>query len=356
MGFLINGTNVRTLSEVQPLNDIRQATGFSSSNFRHQGWTHEDWWGTKMIMNHSGYIYSGDSGVSTRFLRNGSAFFSVSRRGHRPRMTFGARRWDTSVPNTYFVNKFADGEVWVSTIFNSRTGTRIGTAAEDLQFLFIMLIGPGGGGGGGSGTTSGGGGGAGAFAFFCHRLIAGRVQRVFVGAGGDAGARNTNGGGSGNCQFATFTDINNLGTSGVTMMNAMGGGGGRSGGNNGTAGSGGGVLTSTPNSTNIHRLDERTGANGGSRNNAGSGTGALRTTAYTPEGNRLDFGQGSGGTGPSGGGGGGGWFWGHNGGNGGDWSAGGNGGIGAGGGGGAWVIFAGHEGGRGGNGYAALFY
>ena len=353
MPYRQGGTDILSLIETAPINDIRQATGFSTSNYRYWGWSHQDWWGTKVIMDYSGYIYSGNSIVAARFLKERTVnWFSISRKGCRPRMTYGGRRWDTSSPNTYYVSKFADGEVWVGTTHNSRTGTRVGTAAENLQFVFVMLIGPGGGGGGGNGTTSGGGGGGGAFAFFCHRLVVDRVHRLTVGSGGGAGARNTNGGGGSNTQFATFSDMT-FGT-GFTTMNATGGVGGRSGGNSGDGGAGGETPWPSSNGTNIHRLDERNGMSGGNRGNNGSGNGALRTTAYTPEGQRLDYGQGGGGTGNNGGGGGSGWYFGHNGGAGG--GTGGDGGIGAGGGGGSWVLFAGHPGGSGGNGYAALFY
>jgi len=309
-----------------------------------------------MAMNYAGYIYSNEMGINTRYLRGNSTFFAVSAKGHRPCPTYARRRWDSSTPNTYYVNKFSDGEVWVSTTHNSRTGTRISTAAENRHFVFVILIGPGGGGGGGNGTKAGGGGGGGAFAYLCHRLIAGRVHRIYIGGGGSAGARNTNGGGSGNCQFATFTDINNISGSGVTTINSMGGGGGQSGGNDGDGGGGGNVPYPSANSSNIQRLDERTGTSGGNRGgNAGGSTPSYSTQAYSPEAHRLDYGQGSGGSAPnSGGGGGGGWYFGHGGGQGG--GTGGDGGIGAGGGGGAWVLFAGNAGGSGGNGYAALFY
>jgi len=354
MPYLIKGVDVTTLSETAATNDPRTATGFSTSNYRYQGWSHQDWWGTKVIVDYSGYIYSGDSGVSTKYLRGGSAWFAVAKKGCRPYPSYSRRRWDSSTAGTYYVNKFSDGEVWVSTTFNSRSGTRISTAAENRQYFFVMLIGSGGGGGGGNGTKAGGGGGGGAFAYFCHSLVAGRVHRLVIGAGGSAGARNTNGGGSANTQFATFTDISL--SAGITTINCMGGGGGRGGGDDGDGGSGGTIPYPSSNGVHIYRLDERTGTSGGSRggNNGGS-TGSFDTQSYSGETGRLSYGQGAGGNASgSGGGGGGGWYFGHNGGAGG--GTGGDGGIGAGGGGGAWVIFAGNAGGSGGNGYAALLY
>ena len=229
MPYQIGGVNIRTLAETAAASDPREGTGFSSSKYLYEGSTHQDHFGQKMITNHSGYMYSNECGIGSRFLRNGSAYFSVAAKGCRPCPTYARRRWDSSAAGTYYVNRFSDGEVWVSTTFNSRTGTRISTASDNMQYIFVILIGPGGGGGGGNGTKAGGGGGGGSFAYLCHRLVAGRVHRIYIGGGGSGGARNTNGGGSGNCQFATFTDINNLGASGVTTVNAIGGGGGQSG-------------------------------------------------------------------------------------------------------------------------------
>lgn len=360
VAYLKNGVNIRNIAEIAPTSDPRNASDFSSSKYLFNGKTHEAHYGTKMIMNYDGYMYSNEAGIKNSFRRNGSAYFAVSARGYRPCPIYSRRKWQSSTAGTYYVNKFSDGEVWVSTTYNSRTGTRISTTAEDIHFLFVLLVGSGGGGGGGNGTKAGGGGGGGSFAFLCHRLVAGRVHRIYIGGGGSGGSRNANGSGGSNCQFATFTDINNLGNSGVTTVNATGGGAGRSGGNDGVGGSGGTVSSYDSNNSYIRRLDERTGTSGGSRGgNSGGSTAAYQTQSYTPESNRLDYGQGAGGTNPNGssGCGGGGWFYGHNGGAGGNNGGNGSsGGIGAGGGGGAWAVFAGGSGASGGNGYAALFY
>ena len=315
MAYNIGGINIENLAETAPTSDTRNSSSWTTSTLMtFGGQTYQNATGRKFIMNSEGYIYSGDANNGKY---RGAGQYNLSRCGCLPKASYAGRRWDSSTAGTYYVNKFSDGEVWVSTTFNSRSGTRIGTAAENIQYVFIMLIGPGGGGGGGNGTKAGGGGGGGSFAFLCHRLVEGRVNRIYIGGGGSAGARNSNGVGSGNCQFSTFTDINNLGSSGVTTVNAMGGGGGQSGGNDGGGGGGGSVNSYDSSNINIHRLDERTGTSGGSRggNNGGS-TPAYSTQNYSPEGNRLDYGQGGGGghTGGSGSGGGGGWFWGHNGG------------------------------------------
>ena len=356
MPFLIGGTDVNTLAETAALNDPREATGFSNSNYRYYGYTHQDWFGTKMIMNYAGYIYSNEIGVNSRFLKAGSAFYSVAAKGCRP---FTRKLWDTSTPNLYYVNRFSDGEVWVSTTPASRTGTRISTASQNIKYVFTMLIAPGGGGGGGNGTVSGGGGGGGSFLFLCHQLVDNWIYRLYVGEGGAAGARNSDGGNGGQCQAALFRDTNWAG-SGVTSINIFGGSGAGGGNNSGNAGAGGNSASSPTSNSYIQIIDQYKGMDGGSKNNAGGSSPNTNTTAYNPENSRLNFGSGSGGTGASNGGGGGGsgWYFGvnHAGGNGGGGSAGGDGAIGAGGGGGAWMLFAGYTGGSGGNGYAALFY
>ncbi|MGI6593540.1 MAG: hypothetical protein ACOX24_00405 [Christensenellales bacterium] len=358
MPYLLGGKDIRTLVETETTSGPRNPTELGNSKYLFNGKTHQIQYGEKIIADYDGYIYSGDAGLKSKFLRAGSSYFTVAKKGNRPCPTYPRRRWESSSVGTYYVNKFSDGEVWVSTTFNSRTGTRISTTAANINYIFVMLIGPGGGGGGGNGTKSGGGGGGGSFAYLCHRLVAGWVHRIAIYPGGDAGARNTNGGGGNASQFAVFTDINNLGNTGVSTVNVLGGGGGRSGGNDGVGGTGGQVSSSSSN-VYIKRLDERTGTIGGSRGgNAGGSTSAYNTQAYTPENHRLEYGKGAGGQpdGGSGSGGGGGWFYGHNGGNATSGGAGKDGGIGAGGGSGAWVIFAGHPGGKGGNGYAAIFY
>lgn len=360
MAYLINGVNIRNKAEIATTSDPRYASGFSSSKYLYNGKTHEAYFGTKMIDHYNGYMYSTESGIKNRFLKNGYGNLEASARGCRPCPTYARRRWESSTAGTYYVNKFSNGEVWVSTTYNSRSGTRISTTTDDIQFLFVMLVGPGGGGGGGNGSKAGGGGGGGAFAYLCHRLVAGWVHRIYIGPGGSGGARNTDGGGSNNCQFSTFTDFNNLGNSGVTTVNALGGRGGQSGANDGVGGGGGSVSSYDSNNSYIRRLDERTGTSGGSKSgNTGGSTSAYQTQSYSPENSRLSYGQGAGGTNPNGSGGcgGGGWFYGHNGGAGGNNGGGGSpGSIGSGGGAGAWAVFAGGSGASGGNGYAALFY
>src|SRR5690554_1162897 len=180
----MNGVNIRNLAEVATTSDPRTASGFSNSKYLFNGKTHQDHYGTKMIAHYDGYMYSSEAGIKNRFRRNGSAYFGVSARGCRPCPTYTRRRWESSSAGTYYVNKFSNGEVWVSTSYNSRSGTRISTASEDIKYLFVMLVGPGGGGGGGNGTKAGGGGGGGAFAYLCHRLVAGWVHRIYIGGGG----------------------------------------------------------------------------------------------------------------------------------------------------------------------------
>lgn len=353
MPYYINGKDITLLSEIVSSNDPRTSSGFSTSNYFYNGRSYTGTTSKKFALNRDGYIYSGDSGVGSRFMQNGLSSFSVSKKGCRPMLT---KRWETSTPGIYYVNKFEDGEVWVSSNYQSRTGTRIATADQAFNYIFTMLISPGGGGGGSSGSVSGGGGGGGSFLFLCQRLVPNCIYRIYIGSGGVGGAGKTNGGIGGQCQSALFSS-SNWGTSGITGINIGDAGFGKSGGNGGGGGSGGTIFSGTTNNSYIHRIDERNGTSGGNKGVSGGSTADSKTNTYTPEGNQLSFGQGSGGAGNHGGGGGGGWYYGHNGGKGGaGYENGGSGGIGAGGGGGAYVIFSSRTGGSGGNGYAAVFY
>jgi len=197
LAYLKNGVNIRNIAEIAPTSDPRNASDFSSSKYLFNGKTHEAHYGTKMIMNYDGYMYSNEAGIKNSFRRNGSAYFAVSARGHRPCPTYSRRKWQSSTAGTYYVNKFLDGEVWISTTYNSRTGTRISTTTEDIHFLFVLLVGSGGGGGGGNGTKAGGGGW-----FYGHNGGAGgnnggNGSSGGIGAGGGGGAWAVFAGGSG---------------------------------------------------------------------------------------------------------------------------------------------------------------
>jgi hypothetical protein len=352
MAYNIGGVNIETLAETAATSDPRSASGLSTSTqFTFGGNTYQDATGRKFIVNQAGYIYSED-------VNNGKykslGFFNLARRGCRP---YTRKIWDTFTPSTYYVNRFSDGEVWVATTPNSRSGTRISTTTQNIQYVFTMLIAGGGGGGGGANTKAGGGGGGGSFAFLCHRLVDNWIYRLYVGAGGAAGAVKTDGGVGGQCQAAMFRDTN-YSSSGVTTFNIFGGSGGISGSDDGQGGEGGRMGTPYT-GTYMHVIDQLAGMSGGYRGNAGASSPNSYTTGYNTENSRLNFGSGAGGTAPgSGGGGGSGWYFGtnHAGGTGGDGGAGGNGAAGAGGGGGAWMLFSGYAAGSGGGGYAALFY
>ena len=52
-----------------------------------------------------------------------------------------AKMGERSSSGTYYVNKFSNGEVWVSTSIIPAQGTRISTASpEDIKYLFVMLF------------------------------------------------------------------------------------------------------------------------------------------------------------------------------------------------------------------------
>lgn len=354
MAYYINGVNVTALAETLPTTDAREATGFTTSNYKYSGYTHQDWFGTKMAMNYDGYIYSGECGIGGKYLKGGSAWFSVSKKGCRP---MPVARWISSSPGMWFINKFSDGEVWVSTAAYTKSGTRISTSSENINYIYVAICGSGGGGGGSSGTVSGGGGGGGCFSYSCRMLSTGFFLRVVIHDGGAGGSGNSNGTSGTNTQVEGYRSVD-YGTSGVYSFSAYGGSAGQSGGNGGGGGSGGTMNPYTPSNGGgyTYRITENDGASGGSKNNGGGSTSSSTTSAYNPENKTYRYGGGSGGGGNYGGGGAGSWV-GYSGGKGGAaYEAGGSGGAGAGGGGGAFVLFSSRDGGKGGSGYVEIMY
>lgn len=350
MAYLINGVNIERLAETKALNDRRTATGFSSSPYLFSGNTYETATSKKFIMNYTGYMYSGDCGVGAKLHKQNTEFFSVSKKGCRP---LQYKKWDTSSSGIYFLTKFSDGEIWVGNTALSRSGTRIATAEEDINYMYVMQISGGGGGAGSNSTKSGGGGGGGSFAFNCIKIMPNMVHRFVLHPGGASGGVNANGRSGGDCSCELYRDTN-YGSSGIYSFWLHGGGAGTI----SSSGSGGSKSSYSPTSNSyITLLDYYSGASGGGAGSSGGGHSNRNTTAYNPENVTSNYGSSSGGGGNIGGGGGGGWYYGHDGGKGGaGYENGGNGGIGAGGGGSAWVLFSGRSGGSGGNSYCALFY
>ncbi len=356
MGYQINGKDITNLCEVAwGSGDSRTKSDFNTSDYHFNGDTRASKYPDNQFITYAqGYLY-GKEGLKGKF----SGFptfqkktYTASARGHRPVHKY---RYSTSTAGTYYINKFADGEIWVSTSSNSRSGTKICTTSQDWKGFFLCIGGAGGGGGGGTALASGGGGGGGSYGFFWFGIEPANKFWISVGSGGSGGS------GGGNGSNGGWSRINRKETSSADYYYTFtfySGIGGSSGSNDGTGGSGGQPETSLGNGTAIwfHPIITRAGGNGGLRNIAG-GNSFVNFKNYTPEKETITYmtGLGGAGGGSSGGGGGGGSPLGH-GGKGGTKTNGANGMICGGGGGGGYKAFSSTTGGKGGNAYIAIYY
>jgi len=353
MPYTINGQNIETIAETAPTSDRRTASTFSTSKYQINGQTYTARTGRKFITHQSGYRYSNEVGIQTRFQRAGSSAFSVSRRGYRPISTFRF-----SAQSTFYINKFSDGEVWASATDNTKVGVRIGTGAEDMNYLFFAMCGGGGGGGGSSGTRSAGGGGGAAYVFSLITLRPQWKHEFNIGSAGTGGGGNTNGNNGGTSSAVVYTSKTN--TVGSFYLIAYGGRGGLSGGNSGLGGAGGHTSGTGNNEQYFYTVRHTSGGTGGERGNNGLSC-AVNFNNYTPEAEQITYLTGLGGNAgdstTNGGGGGGGSPLG-NGGNGGGTREDGfpGTGHGAGGGGGIWVTFSSRNGGNGAPGTCTIYY
>ena len=128
-----------------------------------------------------GFLYGG---VPVVFPRVGCRPRSLTQRG--------ATLWGTlDAQVTRYINRFTDGEVWISTAANSRTGTKIAGALtgtdwpRGIRYLFVQMCGGGGAGGtGGLLATYNNQGGQGAAAVVCVRLPDEGYATIRAGGGG----------------------------------------------------------------------------------------------------------------------------------------------------------------------------
>jgi hypothetical protein len=304
-----------------------------------------------------GYIYSGET-FTPMGLKRGTAQMVLQKPGCRPRFYSQQISCDIAGSSsgvlTRYINRFTDGEVWVSNAANSRTGTQVSwpTAGAALprgvRYVMVLLIGGGGGGGGAGGSLqhSASGGGGGACAACCVRLPENGYATITVGAGGVGGSDYGSGSSGGTTRIAC----------GGFWCNAYGGDGGQTGANSANTAYGGGVAFSG-NNADGNMFMSVAGGNGPGKNKAGDGIGQP-ITDYAPEGGTLYYSsEGGAGGGSSGGGGGGASAYYGNGGTGGNGAAGGNGqGYGGGGGGGGVGFLTRHGGGWGAPGHVIVRY
>ena len=124
----------------------------------------------------------------------GGTLVAFPRVGCRPRSLTqrGPTLWGSlDAQVTRYVNRFTDGEVWISTTANSRTGTQIswpitGTAwPRGIRYLFVQLCGGGGAGGtGGLLATYNNQGGQGGACVICVQLPENGYVTIMAGGGG----------------------------------------------------------------------------------------------------------------------------------------------------------------------------
>lgn len=349
MAYMISGKDIRDIAEIAATTDSRAGTysGFSTtSTHKWNGNTYEIDSGNRFLYIDSSYWYA--EFIDMKYQKGGSStYWKICKRGTRPNYKFRMQS-HTSI----YINKFSDGEVWAATSDNSRSGTQISTAAENINYLSFIMCGAGGGGGGSSGSSSGGGGGGGAYCYSFVKLNSSWKHYFEIGAAGTAGASNSNGGTGGHSQAITYTNKSN--TVGNHHLICYGGSGGSSGGNGGGGGSGGFVSGSNDNSY-FYTHKTVSGSSGGAKNNGG-GYCTTNFNNYSPEAQQITYLTGGGGA--SGYGGGGGTCPIGNGGAGaGSFEDGKVGeGRGAGGGGGAYVWFSSRLGGAGTSGSTSIYY
>ena len=174
----------------------------------------------------NGYIYSNDTFTPMGLKLNGSQII-LQQPGCRPRSVnqCGPTLWGaTDAQVTRYINRFSDGEVWVSADMNIRSGTQIswptagGLYPRGIRYLIVQLCAGGGAGGsGGLGVTYSNHGGQGGAGVVCIRLPESGYATIIAG-----------GGGSGVSGFAADGNDGKASRvqSGVHYAQANGGGGG----------------------------------------------------------------------------------------------------------------------------------
>ena len=240
----------------------------------------------------SGYFYSGET-ISTNYFANGVRVV-VPKAGCRPRTQKinGSYAWHSGAAGTAYINRFTDGEVWVSSAPNSRSGSQIshktaGTVRpRGIRYLFVEVVGGGGGGSyRGLGASTRGAGGSSAIGVCMIKLPENGYAMITIGGAG-AGSN------------ATMGDGFSGGTSSVTCGSfyfyAGGGTGGVYGVFGGTGGSGGIVFTSGDNADG--RVIVSHDGNAGSRDAPGASY-SVSYTDWAPEGGTGSFISAAGGAG-----------------------------------------------------------
>ncbi|MDR2686731.1 MAG: hypothetical protein LBB75_03190 [Oscillospiraceae bacterium] len=233
----------------------------------------------------TGYFYSGET-VTTGFYVNG-AQIKLCKPGCRPRTqrVNGSYPWSSGSAGTAYINRFTDGEVWVSSTPNARSGAQISyklnqaaNLPRGIRYLIVQVVGGGGGGSyRGLGATTRGAGGSSAIGVCMVKLPENGCATIVVGGAG-AGSNATMGDG--------FAGGDSKITCGSFYFTAGGGKPGTYGVFGGTGGAGGTVSTSGDNADG--RVIVSHAGNGGSRGAPGTSY-SVSYTDGAPEGGACAF-------------------------------------------------------------------
>ena len=244
----------------------------------------------------TGYFYSGET-VTTGFYVNG-AQIKLCKPGCRPRTqkVNGNYAWHSGSAGTAYINRFSDGEVWISGSPNSRSGSQVSyklnqtaNLPRGIKYLIVEVVGGGGGGSyRGLGATTRGAGGSSAIGVCMIKLPDNGYATLVVGGAG-AGSGSTMGDG--------FPGGDSKITCGNFHFTAGGGKPGTYGVFGGSGGAGGTVSTSGDNGDG--RIITSLNGNAGTRDDPGASA-RVSYTDWAPEGGLFAFISAMGGAGGSG--------------------------------------------------------
>lgn len=192
------GVSIENLGEIVPEDKaVTESTLSSSSRYKWGGQTFKQRTGKKYATWAKGedggflnapyhYAYLRESQITKDYFKGVTA---VSQRGGRPTKNLLYTLVGYASKVTKYINKFSDGEIYISSSSNSRSGTIISTAEQDIQVLIIEMCAAGGGGAGGGSSSSknGGGGGGGGYECFTLELVDNASYKITIGGYGDGG-------------------------------------------------------------------------------------------------------------------------------------------------------------------------
>lgn len=294
------GTDTRLYEAVEygNYNDNRQLSPLAISNsvLLVNGGTTElpmKNFGYALIAPTTGYFYSAET-VTTGFYVGGTQI-KLCKPGCRPRTQkdLGSYLWQSGSAGTAYINRFTDGEVWVSGSPNTRSGSQVSYRLDQvtnlprgIRYMIVQVVGGGGGGSyRGIAASTRGAGGSSAIGVCMIKLPENGYATLVVGgagAGSSSTMGNGNPGGDSKITCGSFSFTAGGGKAGIYEV--LGGSGG----------AGGTVSTSGDNGDG--RVIVSLNGNAGTRDDPG----AYVTASYTdwaPEGGTRSFVSAMGGNG-----------------------------------------------------------